>query len=146
MKWEHKVFLLFTMLSNMPESTTFATGSKMRMWYFRPGYDEIVYYAPREEETWTVYISCKYTRCGMANFTPVERILFFTISWPKVPLSLPAPKRKCSIFGPSMMKNRIRNMGVKRATPEHMFATLAFGSGGNLHVLWTSQLFTALVV
>ena len=43
-------------------------------------------------------------------------------------------------------KNRIRNMGIKRDTPEHMFATLAFGSGVNLHVLWTDQLFTSLVV
>ena len=43
---------------------------------------EIVYYAPREEKTWTVHISCKLppepkarvanTRCGLANFTPVE--------------------------------------------------------------------------
>ena len=39
--------------------------------------------------------------------------------------SLLAPKRECSIFGPGMMKNRIRNMGIKRATPEHMFATRA---------------------
>ena len=30
--------------------------------------------------------------------------------------------------------------GVKRATPEHIFATLAFGSGGNLHVDWTNSL------
>ena len=66
--------------------------------------------------------------------------------WPKVPLSLQAPKRECGIFGPGMIKNRILNMGIKRATPEHMFATLAFGSGGNLHVLWTGQLFTSLVV
>ena len=72
--------------------------------------------------------------------------VFFTIPWPKVPLSLPAPKRECGIFGPDMMKNRIRNMEVKRATPEHMFATLAFGSGGNLHELWTGQLFTSIVV
>ena len=50
---------------------------------------EIVYYAPREEKTWTVHISCKLppelkarvanTRCRLANFTPVERILFFVI-------------------------------------------------------------------
>ena len=43
----------------------------------------MVYYAPREEKTWTVHISCKLTvantRCGLANFTPVERILFFVI-------------------------------------------------------------------
>ena len=45
----------------LPESTTFAPGSKTRMWYFQPGYDEIVYYAPREEKTWTVHSSCKLT-------------------------------------------------------------------------------------
>ena len=48
----------------------------------------IVYYAPRKKKTWTVHISRKLppepkarmanTRCGLANFTPVERILFFT--------------------------------------------------------------------
>ena len=64
--------------------------------------------------------------------------------WPKVPL--PAPKRECGIFGPGMMKNRIRNMGIKRATPEHVVATLTFGRGGNLHVLWTGHLFPSLVV
>ena len=50
---------------------------------------KIVYYAPREEKTGTVHISCKLppepktrvanTRCGLANFTPVERILFFCL-------------------------------------------------------------------
>ena len=45
----------------------------------------MVYYAPRKEKTWTVHSSCKLTpepkarvantRCGLANFTPVERIL-----------------------------------------------------------------------
>ena len=58
---------------------------------------EIVYYAPREEKIWTVHISYKFppepktrvanTRCGLANFTPVERILFFTIPGPKIPHS-----------------------------------------------------------
>ena len=52
-------------------------------------YCSIVYYAPREEKIWTVHISCKLppkpkarvanTRCGLANFTPVERIHFFVI-------------------------------------------------------------------
>ena len=69
-----------------------------------------------------------------------------TIPWPKVPLSLPAPKRECGTLGQGVMKNRIRNMGIKRATPEHMFATLGFGSGVNLHVLWTDQRFTSLLV
>ena len=39
------------------------------------------------------------------------------IPWPKVPLPFPAPKRECGFFGPSMIKNRICNMGIKRATP-----------------------------
>ena len=48
-------------------------------------YDKLVYYAPREEKTWTVHIPCKLppepkarvanTRCGLANFTPARRIL-----------------------------------------------------------------------
>ena len=63
------------------------------------------------------------------------KILFHTIPWPKVPLSLPGPKRECGNFGPGMMKNRIRNMEIKMTTPEHMFGTIAFGSGGNLHAL-----------
>ena len=62
----------------------------------------------------------------------------FTMPQLKVPLSLPARKRECGIFGPGMMKNRINNMGIKRDTPQHMFA--------RLHVLWTGQLFTSLVV
>ena len=73
--------------------------------------------------------------------------MFFTIPWPKVPHLLPSTILECGIFGPGMMKNRIRNMGVKRATPERVFVTLTFGSGVNyLHVLWTSQLFTSLLV
>ena len=55
--------------------------------------------------------------------------VFFLPSGSKVSLSLPAPKRECGIFGPGMMA-----------------LTLAFGSDGNLHVLWTGQLFTSLVV
>jgi hypothetical protein len=47
-------------------------------------------------------------------------IFLFTIPWLKVPLSLPAPKRECGIFGPGMVKNRILNMGIKRTTPEHV--------------------------
>ena len=80
----------------------------------------------------------------------VERVFplinFFTIPWPKLPLSLLAPKSENSIFAPRVMKNRIHNMGIKRDTPEHMFASLALGSGGNLHVLWTGQLFTSLIM
>ena len=56
----------------------------------------IVYYAPREEKTYTVHSSCEltpepsarvsiHTSCGLANFTPMERILFFLTSRPKMP-------------------------------------------------------------
>ena len=51
---------------------------------YRQTINKIGYYAPREEKTWTVHISCKLppepkarvanTRCRLANFTPVERI------------------------------------------------------------------------
>ena len=58
----------------------------------------------------------------MANFTPVDRILFFTMPCPKVPLSLPAQKRECGIFGPGMVKNSIRSTGVKLASPYLVFA------------------------
>ena len=42
---------------------------------------KIVYYAPREEKTWTSEPKARVTNtgCGLANFTPVERILFFVI-------------------------------------------------------------------
>ena len=49
------------------------------------------------------------------------------------------------VFGTGMVKNSICNTGIKRATPEHMFDTLAFGSGDNLHMLWTGQLITSIV-
>ena len=63
-----------------------------------------------------------------------EKKLFFTIPWRKVPLSLPAQKRECGIFSTGMVKNSIRSMGVKLASPHLVFAyTLAFRSGGNLH-------------
>ena len=57
----------------------------------------IVYYAPREEKTWTARSSCKLppepkvrvanTRCGLANFITVVRMLFFAIPGPKTPHS-----------------------------------------------------------
>ena len=62
---------------------------KYHICVFEPGYGEIVYYAPREEKTWTVHSSCKLppepkarvenTSCGLANFIPVVHILFFAI-------------------------------------------------------------------
>ena len=87
------------------------------------------------------------------------RILFFTIPWPKVPLSLPALKRECGIFGPGMwpanvvpifgpgmMKNRIRNMGVKRATPEHMFTTRAKGERFTRALNWPTLYLPCCVI
>ena len=35
----------------------------------------------------------------------ILKISFFAIIWPKVPLSFPAEKRECGIFGPGMTKN-----------------------------------------
>ena len=72
--------------------------------------------------------------------------IIFLPSGLKVPLFLPAPDRKGCIFGLARQKNRIRNTTINKATPEHKFSTLAFGSGGDLHVLWTVHLFTSLVV
>ena len=75
----------------------------------------IVYYAPREEKTWTVYSSCKLTpeskarvantSCGLANFTPVERILFFVIPGPKIPHSRFWAGSESGAFGQGMAKN-----------------------------------------
>ena len=57
----------------------------------------IVYYAPTEEKTWTVHSSCKLppepkarvanTNCGLTNFIPVVRILFFAKPGSKTPHS-----------------------------------------------------------
>ena len=58
---------------------------------------------------------------------------------PKVPHSRPAPKRKYGIFSLNVRKNSIRSTGVKLASPQLVFATLAFGSGVNSHELWTVQ-------
>ena len=53
---------------------------------FGPLGKKLVYYAPREEKTWTVRQHASpsarvsiHTSCGLANFTPVERILFFLL-------------------------------------------------------------------
>ena len=69
---------------------------------------------------------------------------FFTIPWPKVPLSLPTQKRECGIFGPGIVKNSICSTEVKLASPHLVFATLTFGSGGNLHEVCTVQVFFSL--
>ena len=68
----------------------------------------------------------------------------FDKPWPKAPHSLPAPKRECGVFCPGMAKNSIRTTGIKLASPQLVFASLAFGSGGNLHELWTVQVFSSL--
>ena len=70
----------------------------------------IVYYAPREEKIWTVHISCKLppkptarvanTRCGLANFTLVERILFFLTPRPKMTHFRFCAGREWGTFGP----------------------------------------------
>ena len=36
---------------NLAKSTTFASGSEMRMWYFRPGYDEKSYTQHGDKES-----------------------------------------------------------------------------------------------
>ena len=41
----------------------------------------------------------------------------YIMPWPKVPLSLPAQNRECTIFGPGMVKNSIRSTGVKLSSP-----------------------------
>ena len=81
----------------LAESTTSRPSSKTRKCYFRPRYDEIVYYVPREEKTWTVHSSWQ-TR-ALANFTPVERILFFVIPGPKIPHSCFEPGAKVVLSG-----------------------------------------------
>ena len=51
----------------------------------------------------------------------------------------PGSKSRMWHFRPGYGKNRIRNTGINRASPEHMLATLTFGSGGNLYVLWSGH-------
>ena len=52
----------------------------------------------------------------------LQNIFHHTLA--EVPLSLPAPIRECGIFGTGMMKNHVHNMGIKRATTEHVFAMM----------------------
>ena len=56
------------------------------MYYFvHPGGGKILYYAPTKEKSPKARVANK--RYGLANLTPVERILFFTISGSKKPHS-----------------------------------------------------------
>ena len=52
-------------------------------------------------------------------------------------VSFPPGSETEIIFGLDVKKNSIRSTGVKLASPKLVFATLAFGSGVNLHELWT---------
>ena len=54
----------------------------------------------------------------------------------KVPTVCPAVQAHSSYFTLSMTKKSIRSTGVKLARPHLVFATLAFGSGSNLHEVW----------
>ena len=76
----------------------------------------IVYYALREEKTWTVHSRVKKlppepkarvvnTSYRLANFTPVVRILFFVIPGPKTPHSRFGTGRECGTFGQGVAKN-----------------------------------------
>ena len=84
------------------EDATFAPGSKLRMRYLRPRYGEIIYYAPREEKTWSVHSSCELTNtsCGLANFTPAERILFFRHTLAESTTFAPSSKTRMWYFRP----------------------------------------------
>ena len=46
----------------LAESTTFALGSEMRMWYFRPGYDEKSYTQHEDKEGHPRAPVCEFTR------------------------------------------------------------------------------------
>ena len=105
----HGIGMIF--LPGEAENTTFTIGRReQKCCTSGPLGKTIVYYAPREEKTWTVHISCKLppepkervanTRCGLANFTPVERILFFLTSRPKMLHSRFRAGRECGTFGP----------------------------------------------
>ena len=57
-----------------------------------------------------------------------------------------AVQAQSSYFTLTMTKQSIRSTstGVKSASPHLVFATLAFGSGGNLHDIWIVQVFSSL--
>ena len=87
----------------------------------------IVYYAPREEKTWTFHSSGKlppepkarvaiYPSYGLANFIPVVRILFFAIPEPKTPHSRFGAGRECDTFGQGAAKMYIYIYCIYRYT------------------------------
>ena len=72
----------------------------------------------------------------------IEKVIFrHTLL--EVPLSFPAQKRECDIFGPGMTKNSIRTKGIKLTSPHLVFATLALGSGDNFLKVWADQVFSS---
>ena len=70
--------------------------------------------------------------------------VFFRHSTRKVHTLRPAVQAQSGDFTLTITKNSIRSTGVKLATPHLVFATLAFGSGVNLHEIWTVQVFYSL--
>ena len=71
-------------------------------------------------------------------------ICIFTIPWPKVPLA-PGSEIRMWYFQPGYDETSYTQHGDKEGHPIAYVTNLAFGSGGNLHMLWTVQLFTSLV-
>ena len=69
----------------------------------------------------------------------------FRHSTRKVHTLRPAVQAQSNDFTFTITKNSIRSTGVKLASSHLVFATLAFGSGGNLHEIWTVQVFSSLV-
>ena len=75
----------------------------------------IVYYAPREENTWTVNSSCELTpepkarvantSCWLANFTPMGRILFFCSTTPESGNFFSRSGREVGAFWPEGRKH-----------------------------------------
>ena len=65
--------------------------------------------------------------------------IIFRHSMRKVHTLRPAVQAQSSDFTLTITKNNIRSTGVKLANPP-----LAFGSGGNLHEIWSVQVFSSL--
>ena len=63
--------------------------------------------------------------------------IFFRHSTRKVHTLRPAVQAQSSYFTLTMTKKSIRSTVVKLASPHLVFAILAFGSGGNLHEIWS---------
>ena len=74
----------------------------------------------------------------------LDALTYFRHSMRKVPTVRPAVQAQSSYFTLTMTKKSIRSTGVKLVSPQLVFATLAFGSGVNLHEIWTVQVFSSL--